>query len=414
MANKKVKEIKVMNIANDLGYGSIKATVDGKGVFFPSVMSKVGIDDRPKGVTFSNSEDKDEYMKNIMDNLYISINSQSVREEGRMFVGNRAIREGLSAITFDVNDMGSKSDDDLAMFMTLGVIAGKRVQDAYFSDKEDITDILDVDVNMTTALPIIEGSREGATEHYEERFTQCDHIVTIHNFLNPIVVKIHFNKVIVASEGEVAQFAIMNSDTKMLKRLKKDFDKHYKKLFEEDVPAEQLIDPELRTLGIDIGEGTTDIVTIADDTMVLSASTSLEKGYGNVKELAVDTLQTKGLPIKTREQLDQYLNQSVTFANKRSISLAREVLHSKHEDFANEIVSSVSKALNRASGISIDVVYVYGGGAIPMREVGGLREKLSEKLAKFNAGNEIPVIWIDDTVSQKLNMMGLQLILESI
>ena len=56
---------------------------------------------------------------------------------------------------FDVNDFTGKSETDLAIILTLSLIAGKKVKEAYEAG-QDLKETLKVKVNMATALPISE------------------------------------------------------------------------------------------------------------------------------------------------------------------------------------------------------------------------------------------------------------------
>ena len=59
-----------------------------------------------------------------------------------------------------------------------------------------------------------------------------------------------------------------------------------------------------------------------------------------------------------------------------------------------------------------ELVYVYGGGSIPMMNESNLREELNEKLKSFSGGYDVPVVWIDKKYAQYLNELGLKAVVE--
>ena len=56
-----------------------------------------------------------------------------------------------------------------------------------------------------------------------------------------------------------------------------------------------------------------------------------------------------------------------------------EIVFDQLEPFADQIVQSLSKVM-RLAGAKTELIFVYGGGSIPMRQQSHLREKLVEKL----------------------------------
>ena len=257
-----------MKAAIDLGYGSVKALIDGEKVLFPSAIVLQRKQDLFDPIKFDNEDQEDDYMNDLIDHMDVTISSNAVKTPGRFLVGAAARDSKLPLKTFDVNDMSGKSESDLAMIINLSCLAAMRVKEAW-EDEEDLSKQLEADVFMTTALPVLEGKRDGASERYEKRFTETSHVVTFHNFKEPISVKLTFKQVIVALEGETARYAIASADGKLKASIKKDFDKHYPELASE-VSADDLLKAP-NTLLIDIGEGTTDSVSYTHLTLPTKA-----------------------------------------------------------------------------------------------------------------------------------------------
>ena len=398
-----------MKAAIDLGYGSVKALIDGEKVLFPSAIVLQRKQDLFDPIKFDDEDQEDDYMNDLIDHMDVTISSNAVQTPGRFLVGVAARDSKLPLKTFDVNDMSGKSESDLAMIINLSCLAAMRVKEAW-ENEEDLSKQLETDVFMTTALPVLEGKRDGASERYEKRFTETSHVVTFHNFKEPISVKLTFKQVIVALEGETARYAIASADGKLKASIKKDFDKHYPELASE-VSADDLLKAP-NTLLIDIGEGTTDFVVFSDGKINFTSSTSLAMGYGNALEEAVSQLQADKVAILDRTALSEFVSRPVSPLSRSRQERAKEAIRDQFGVLNDEITVAASQTLRKAAS-GIDLVYVMGGGSIGLAD-SGLREALEKKLAAFSGGIDVPVIWIVPAYAQALNALGLETILNKV
>lgn len=396
-----------MNVANDLGYGSVKAKVNDTKIHFPSVLALQHEQDIAKPVEFDSEKEKLSYLSDMINHMDVTVSSSAVKTQGRFLLGTAAIKSSLPMRAFDVNDFTGKSDNDLSIILTLGMIAAQRVALAVEND-EDLSEQLNTEVNMTTALPVSEGKKNGIVDSYINKYINSKHTVVFHNLKDPITVSLTFNKVYVALEGEVAQLYIQNSDIKLKGLIKKDFSKNYPELATE-IEVTDLVKIK-NLLGIDIGEGTTDLVVIKDGKANAVSSTSLPTGYGNALQDAIDVLQTQNMNFEARSQLQDYLSQDVSPLAKRMQNKVRQTVFEQLAPFADKIVEAASKTMRKA-GANVEVLYVYGGGSIPMLEQTELRQKLAQKMKDFSGGIDVPVIWIDKSYAQILNEKGLELVL---
>ncbi|MYZ80974.1 ParM/StbA family protein [Ligilactobacillus salivarius] len=396
-----------MNVANDLGYSSVKAKVNDTKIHFPSVLALQREQDIAKPVEFDSEKEKLSYLSDMINHMDVTVSSSAVKTQGRFLLGNAAVKSSLPMRAFDVNDFTGKSDNDLSIILTLGMIAAQRVALAV-ENGEDLSEQLNAEVNMTTALPVSEGKKNGIVDSYINKYVNSKHTVVFHNLKDPITVSLTFNKVYVALEGEVAQLYIQNSDIKLKGLIKKDFAKNYPELATE-IEVTDLV--KIRNLlGIDIGEGTTDLVVIKDGKANAVSSTSLPNGYGNALQDAIDVLQTQNMNFEARSQLQDYLSQDVSPLAKRMQNKVRQTVFEQLAPFADKIVEAASKTMRKA-GANVEVLYVYGGGSIPMLEQTELRQKLAQKMKDFSGGIDVPVIWIDKSYAQILNEKGLELVL---
>lgn len=397
----------VMKFDNDAGNDSMKTYLDGEYFKMPSVIAFKGPQDSTAPITFESERDKESYMNDFLNHMDVSISSNAVSENRRFLVGSNAAASGLPLTSFDLNDLSGKSDVDLTALLTLSLIAGNRVKKAY-KKGEGLNDPLKVNVNMTTALPILEGKQPGKIDKYRDRYLNATHVVTFHNFKDPIVVQIKFNHVYVGLEGEMAQLMISNNINKQLGQfIISQLKKRYPKLANSLTPEilEKLIQ---NVLGIDIGGGTTEWTAIVNGTTNLNVSTSLMQGFDNVLEKARLYLQTKSLNFENISQVQEYLSSDTDdfFSNNKEV--VKQAISDNAIPFNEQIVKQTSSVV-RQIGSQLNLVFVYGGGSISLADT-ALLDDLSNKLKLFKGGAEVPVIWIPKPYAQVMNLGGLSIV----
>lgn len=405
---------KTINFANDLGNGSIKGTFlsskSEDSLIIPSTIArkKPNSSQNPIKLSEISTKEKNDYVKNIFNILDVSVQSQAIEQEGRFLIGKAAIDSNLRNTEFDVNDGSGKSETDLSVILTLSVIAGKALQDNYL-ENEELSQQINVDVNMVTALPVQEGTTQNTNDKYSEKYLNNDHIVTIKNFDKLITVNIHFNRVVVALEGETAQYFIKSNDSNITARIEKELNKSYPELINR-ISTEEIINLK-NTIGIDIGEGTTDFVVFKNNDINIPNSSSLSKGYGNVLENAIETLHNQKFSVDNRVQIKELLETEINGLNRSRIEKVKEVVSDQIDELTQDITYKFSKILSNVHG-NIEIIYVYGGGSTPLKDI--LKDELSNKVKEFTSGIDIPIIFIDEKYSQVLNEKGLTLILKTL
>lgn len=394
-----------MQFSNDLGYSSMKSTIDGQYDKFPSVIAKASNINEYEPVQFTSKSEEKTYMENFMDHLFVSINSPAVGLEGRYFVGNAAANTSLPMLKFDVNDFSGKSESDLAPYLSLSTIAGKAVQQ-YYKKNQKLPDTLSVQVEMATALPVSEGKKKGVANSYKDKYLSSKHIVTFNNFVDPIIVSISFKQVYVGLEGELAQLYINNADNDLKKLILGYLKQNYPKIADSMSIDDFLGLKDI--LSIDLGGGTSDSVLIADGKANANASESLKYGWGNVLQEAVVILQDKKINFADRTALQEYLLTTPNPISKEKYDYVKQIVMETAESFIDQVVAMASRSLRKA-GSNVSVVYVYGGAANALSD-STLKDKLNAKIAEFNGGFEVPIVWIDEKYAQYLNEKGLELV----
>lgn len=395
-------------VSNDLGNGHTKITVGGTTITEPSIIAKQRKQDLVPPVRFSSEHEQHEYMRNLLNHMDVSIQSPTVSTSERLLVGVSAFRLPQSVEGFDVNDFEGKSEMDLPLIITLSTIAGYAVvQD--FKRTQEIPTHVDVISDMTVALPINEGKRNGAINQYSRRYKDNTHHVTFHNFDELITVTIRFRHVEVALEGEAAQLKLKHAPKDLAEAVKADFDKFYPELAQDPNFTAQDLVTFPNVMGIDIGEGTTDLPVFVNGQINEQASTSLPEGYGNALEEALTDLRNNNMNFNSRNELQEYVMTPPTKLDASRKQIAQKAVMEQLDLFAKHIVDGVSTNL-RKNATNISAIFVYGGGATPMRYY--LRELLMKKTQSFTQGIGIPVIFVPETYAQILNERGLGLILD--
>lgn len=407
-----------INMANDLGYGSVKTLINNHTYLIPSVNAVLRNQDKIQPIRFEKNTDLADYMETFMDHLDVSIQSQQVQERGQMFVGQAAINSRLSLDNFNVNNMQGKSQTDLAMILTLSIIAGEALKEEFQKiDDGQITSLpfrdLNVNVTMATALPIMEAQRLGAIDRYKERFLNDGHahLVIVNNFDDPITVYINFTNVEIADEGETALYKIRHANSSLEKLIRQDFDLAYPKLKDQISDNKQLTQRP-NAMVIDIGEGTTDFAVFTNNRINDHASSSMQRGYGNVLEEAMKELQQNGVDINKRADMQELLNKPEDPFMGDRVRNAKKAVNDQLNIFSKAITDEFSRNLRNA-GSNIEIIYVLGGGATPMNELSDLRDRLVNETKMQVGGNGIIVIFINKLYAQLLNEAGLQLILDT-
>ena len=163
-------------------------------------------------------------------------------------------------------------------------------------------------------------------------------------------------------------------------------------------------------LSLDLGGGTSDSVLITDGKANANASESLKYGWGNVLQEAVVILQDKKINFADRTALQEYLLTTPNPISKEKYDYVKQIVMETAESFIDQVVAMASRSLRKA-GSNVSVVYVYGGAANALSD-STLKDKLNAKIAEFNGGFEVPIVWIDENYAQYLNERGLELVSE--
>lgn len=387
----------------DIGNGYVKANMRTGdrvvGVHFPSSVAYV--------TNPHNIATESDALKGVIDDIYnqmdVSFDSQVVKDTGRRLFGNRGVASGMSLEEFDVYSHVSKAHQDLSGILILGTLAGKALQD-YFAEHNSLpANVLDVTARIALALPIREFKRYRVT--YAKSFTASDHMVLFHNFEQPVRVRIKFENVQVFAEGASAQYAITDKGAPFMDAMLADVRRMGEPL--PGITAQDVLAAR-NTVGIDIGEGTVNFPVFLNGQFNADSSGTFDSGYGTVLNTALDRLQDEGFAFKSRKDLSGFLQTPPTALNRPRYEKVARIVNEELQSFANEVSMQFVKIMSRVGSFA-EVVYVYGGGANPMREV--LYPMLLETSKNFGGGDaSYPILYLDSRYSQHLNREGLYIV----
>lgn len=397
-----MREIVGLDIGNGYTKGLIQNldTNEYKKIDFPSC---VAIVTNSHGI-----KSEGETIKDTISDLYnkadLSFQTNIIKDSSRRLLGIRGIKSGMSLEEFDVHSHLSKVHQDLSSILVLASLACSALTQYYNTYNELPTETIKYHATLALSLPIKEYKTYKA--EYANKFLNNTHFVCFHNFETPIYVEIEFDKVEVTAEGASGQFAITKNGTDLMNLMLQDARK--KDVFKllDDVTAEDVLEAK-HTVGVDIGEGTVNFPVFSDGVFSPDASITFNQGYGTVLSRSLDRLVEKGYPFGSRKALADFLIQPPSKLNKVKHSLVSAVVKEEMVAFAKEVCMQFIKVMNNA-GAYTEVVYVYGGGATPMKDV--LYDLLVETGKSLGQGAEIPILYLDSAYSRYLNRQGLYLL----
>lgn len=382
----------------DIGNGYVKGMVqdlssqEGVTLDLPSSVARVIYprDFKTEGV------DVEEVMGDLFNHLDVSIASNAVGDSARRVFGERALSSGNALEVFDVDSVQSKADQDLSGVLVLGGLAGSVLQ----LHKTLPSETLRAEVVLALALPIDEYMKRRV--YYRDLFLKGRHVVTIHNFEEPLTIELTFRHVEVLAEGASAQLAITAKGEPFMDVMLKDLSRQgfdTSEISPKDILSAQ------NTIGIDIGEGTVNFPVFSGGRFNPDASMTFQKGYSTVLNNALEVLGPK-YRFTNRKQLSDFLAKPPSKLQRARHDDCRFEVEKQFEGLSIEIKEQFSRVLRRV-GAETEVIYVYGGGATDLKD--SLYPKLLDE-----TGGGYPILYLDSRWSRHLNREGLFLVAQKV
>lgn len=333
-----------------------------------------------------------------------SLTTPLVAASDRRIFGRAALSVRGSKFTeFEVLGKHSKADQELSKVLVLGVFAAKALRDYVRRNGALPGHELRVQVRAGLALPISEfvARRHAYAAEFIGPLGSADptvHLVTIKNFSTPVSVRLQFIDVQVMAEGASAQFAITDKGEPLAQALLDDLRTHDSSIV-EGVSASDLVAVQ-HTIGVDVGEGTTNFPVFTDGRFNPEAAATLDEGYGTALMNSMERMSESDptLLFSSRKQLAAFLHAEPSVLVKNRHQRTAGFVENEAGYLVDAIVSSFGDVLSQA-GATTEVVYVYGGGSGPIKHL------LLPALLK--AAGDVPVLYLDTSYSRHLNREGL-------
>jgi len=395
--------MKLLKAGLDVGNGYVKGLCrigdgEAKEVFMPSCAMTVK--DSNTVLPVENDAAVADTVEKIFDCLDMSFDSKMIPDGRRRFIGTRAITMSEYGMeVFKISGNISKAKQELTPILVLASIAATVLQNA-FSETNTLPEEVECHVSLAVALPIDEYKDNRA--EYKAHYKNTTHVVSINNFLTPVRIKIVIDNIVVGAEGASAQYAIAENGEPLYEAMLKTARKYGAGL--AGLTAAHLVKMQ-NTVGIDIGEGTVNFPVFTDGQFNPDISTSFPMGYGTVLQDSLPALRKAGHVFKGgRKELAEYLRNKPSTDDYffEDWSDVNRIVDDQADALVNEIIGRLTDIL----GSKVQVVFVYGGGASPMREI--LYSKLIEAARPYAGIKEdYPILYLGNAYSQNLNREGL-------
>lgn len=408
MANK--NDVMQIVAGLDIGNGYVKGGTEVNGG------AKTGIDFL-SGVAFQTASytipvpesEAGAVIGDIFNEMEASFDSPAIADSTRRLFGMRGVSSGKSMSEFDVSSTMSKAQQDLSGILILGSLAGKALQEYWNENHKLPEDLIKVDARLALALPITEYKQY--RKIYASRFKEASHLVSIHNFEKPVRIQITVSDVQVLAEGASAQYALSYSPNgpQLMEAMLADLRKHG--FHFEGITAADILQAK-NTVGIDIGEGTVNFPVFQDGHFNADASGTFAKGYGTVLEQARERLVAENMPFGSRKALAEFMQQTPSPLQQARYNKVKRVVDEEILGFVTEVLNEFHKVMSRA-GSFVEVLYIYGGGATPVKEQ--FYDPLLNAV-KSLGGEDVmfPVLYLDSRYSRYLNREGLFVIAKNL
>lgn len=383
-------------VANDNGNSEHKIIIDGELYKQPNVYSILYT------AGDESEESLDDSIKNLHNNIVSRIESKSIPGEPRRYlIGAKVLSTQSTADQKNMDVYTSvKHKEELPIINTLSLLAAVAVQKQYASDGNiENGQTIKVNVDMITALPASYHKAE-SEKMFKGKFDAHLHEVKI--FINEIAVnvQIEFDNVKVLKEGVPALFGIIEDGKGNYRNdsIFADFMKDYE---HQDLDGSYFLNKKM--LHVDIGDGTTEL-TVTEGYKADSMRSHGEKyGLGQALEKGAIELSEKlnDFEVK-RQQISEYLKDKKHKFHK----VALDSIESPKQDVARQLLQSIEKRLKNYLRYEVDIIVVYGGASIL------LKDKLYEELKNQYKDYGIEVLWIPEEFATTMNAVGMNMYLD--
>ncbi|WP_182101707.1 acetate and sugar kinases/Hsc70/actin family protein [Niallia taxi] len=394
-----------LNVSNDIGNNEQGMIINGERVFQPHVFAHDTNSNK-----FNSTNNVVALVDKLMENISVTISSQSVHP-GKYAIGRYVIDGDFTPFSMDVGM--HKSESEIPILTTTGTLAAYAVKKA-FEDKGVLPELINLTVDMATAIPASEYVLKETAQTLEAKFmTKMPHYIRVHVGDQEVSVNVKYTFVKVAAEGVLPMLALME-DSEGNVRDDDIFDEFRNEYGEKIAKEEEITDIDgeyfdpLRILQVDVGEGTTEVIVSQSYSIESDFVTGVNAGVGHAIEKAIPTIEhMTGLNNLTRQNISDYIKSSLPKYRKyKNLALLETKKHVKST--VDKIVTKVKQQIRKANN-DIDVIMVYGGGSIILRDelYPALKAICEEEFI------DAKLLWIPAKYAASMNADGLNLFVHS-
>lgn len=398
-------------VGNDIGNSEQDIYVNGKLIRQPNVFAMAG-----KNPWNDDEQDVQKNLHNIYENIAVSIVSPAVRT-GLYLVGSHALkRVGESVTSLYVKGNNAKSDQEVPYITTLAAIASRAVEEAEETGVK--TDSIEIVVDMTTSLPVKQHTPSNV-DTMKKKFMSGSHMVTVHLGLTKKVdVKIQFVYVHILQEGTPPVFALqMDKDGNWRtgsyegdNENQNDLFSLYAETYTLDGEVDGSLLDGMNILHLDLGDGTSDTPFTRGDVVDKDFCDGVNHGVGHAIGDAIGDLldlAPHAFNSVSRQQYSDILKSQYSKRPHKFISEALQAFQPHIENQVNQIIKHISDQILKIGANEIDVLAVYGGGSILMREY------LYPKLKELADHSRFKLLYVPAKYAVTLNAEGLDYFVRS-
>lgn len=308
----------------------------------------------------------DYVISHIHDNLIVEV------EGGVYYIGNLALKSGLHCHSITVGVNNNKITSDIVFVNTLAHIAGEAVSYAANNEPDTLNaDIIKVSCDMATAIPVSYYSRANALAFANRFMGKPEHRVIVHAGAKEFVVSVHFDFVKVIPEGVTAAYAFLTNPELFFDGKSGGSPEEVKKS---------------RILHIAIGEGTTEFPITQDIHFRPERNKGTNNGNGRAIARVLPSFKTMfGLQSITRQDFSRYIRDK----DHKYHADAMDVFMPALMDEAQDIIEYADQCITEINN-EVDVIAVYGGGSILMKDF------LKPRLQEYCDRARIRLLYIED------------------
>ncbi|WP_066298082.1 ParM/StbA family protein [Bacillus sp. FJAT-29937] len=387
-------------MANDNGNSKQKAIINDEYFLQPNVHTKILQPNIP-GV-----KPLDLAVEQILDNLVINVMSNSLKQanHGNYLIGTASLADNKKQPKAMRAGKDLKSDSDLPLINTLGLIAGKAVKDVYQS-KGELPNRIEVKVDMVTALPVSEIAHDFKNrEKFRNKFTEHEHQVVVY-ITQTVAVKvdIKFDFVFVIEEGVTALFSIMGNKgrtTKLIEALKEQNDSS----LVADIDLKKLMD--MTILHVEPGDGTTELCITKGYNYLEQYALGLSVGAAYAMDEAREVFQKEENMNIARQKFSEFVEQPEKHPEYHQI--AKGYVDQTVGTLVEQLMDAIKGQFERTYN-EIDLVLAYGGGSILIKEV--MLPEIKEHLSHIK--RPVLVLWVPKDYAVTMNVDGMNQIFKN-